>query len=335
MGRDMTEELPVRFALISLFLLMIPGVAAAQGTGVFPVEGVNLNEGELNAIGVLLATAYESHSGSPVLKPSVTGPALQQAGSARDAAAQLGLSEYITTEAVRLDTRIVVTAVRRNRHGSELFRVQQTATSLDDMQPVADRVAGALYRRTEVEHTRTLDNVTGMEARRPNRMFAEKVFGARVGLVVPLAKHLQTEPTVLAQFDGRLEGTNYFLEFAGGIMLPSDLSSDDDAYGGLVGHVGASYYLTHTSVSPYVGAGLSPRIVFGEYQGVGLTANAHLGLMFMRHSSSRIYVEVQVDQNLLGLRPDNDYYYEDFSSEPVTRDKVWPTELSLAVGIGW
>jgi hypothetical protein len=330
----------MRTTLIALLAsLAIAGSASAQD-GVFPVKGTNLTEGEMAAIGAMITSAYATQKNARVYGPDDTGPVLAQAGTHRDAATQLNLNEYITIDAVRLEQRIAIHAVLYNKHGSQLYQTRTTAMSLDDLEIVSERIATSLHRRTEIEHTMTLDTVTGKEATRKNRMFAEKVIGIRTAVVVPLAPDLSADPMLLAQFDSRLEGETYFLEFAAGLMLPSQFDSDD-GIGGLVGHLGGSLYLTHSSISPYVGAGVSPRLVFGGYSGAGLTANGHLGVMFMRHSSSRIYAEIRVDQNLLPLSPDYGYDDEIYNSETGTyeyvgtEDKIWPTEISLGVGIGW
>jgi hypothetical protein len=120
-------------------------------------------------------------------------------------------------------------------------------------------------------------------------------------------------------------------------MLPSDFSdqgANEASVGGLVGQMGASYYLTHTSVSPYVGAGVSPRLVFGDYSGAALTLGGQIGVMFMRQASTRIYVEGRVDQNVLPLTTDYGNY-DPVTGELENGDDVFPTEISIAVGIGW
>jgi hypothetical protein len=312
---------------------------AQEVVGVFPVAGTNLSEGESAAIGALIAVSYFDQSGARVLDPAQTGPVLAQQPSEPDAARQLGLTQYIHVQAVRLGQRITLHASLHNVHGSRLYDVKTTAMSIDDMEPVSERIAGSLYRRTPLEHTRELDNITGKEAHRPNRMFSEKVFGMRTGMVLPFGADVEADAALFAEFDGRLEAESYFLEFAAGLMLPSqfDNDSDYDGVGGLIGLVGGAYYLTHSNVAPYLGAGLSPRLMFGAYSGAALTLNGRIGVMFMRMSSSRIYLEVGIDQHVLPLSPD--FYAESYDPETGTytsdNDDVWPTELSFAAGVGW
>jgi len=316
---------------------------APSAIGVMPVRGTNLTDGEKAAIGALVASAYAGQTHGRVFGPDDTGPVLAQAGTEKDAATQLNLSEYIVIHAVKLDQRIAIDATLYNKHGSHLYQARATAMSLDDMQAVSERIAISLHRRTELEHTQTLDNVTEKEAKRPTRTFAENVAGFRTAIVLPFAPDVDPAPMLLGQFDMRLEGRSYFIEFAAGLMLPSDLGDDgydDDAsVGGLVGQLGASYYLTHTSVSPYVGAGISPRLVFGDYTGAGLAVGGQLGLMFMRQASTRIYIEARLDQNVLPLGRDfGGEYYDSETGTYVSEsngDDVFPTELSFAAGIGW
>lgn len=322
-----------------VFVAMNASSALAQEVvGVFPVRGTNLSEGEAAAIGALIAVSYSAESDARVLDPTQTGPVLAQQQSERDAAQQLGLTQYIDVQAVRLEQRITLHATLRNVHGSQLYAVKTTAMSLDDMEPVAERIASSLHRRTPLEETRDLDNITAKEGRAPNRVFAEKVFGIRTGMALPFGKDVNADAALFAEFDGRLEGKSYFLEFAGGLMLPSQMNDSSDGIGGLIGLIGGSYYLGYTNIAPYVGGGLSPRLMFGAYSGAALTVNGHIGLMFMRMSSSRIYAEIGVDQHLLPLSPDR--YAERYDPDTGTyvtldQNEVWPTELSLAVGIGW
>src|SRR5690606_15838981 len=100
-------------------------------------------------------------------------------------------------------------------------------------------------------------------------------------------------------FDARLEAKSYFLEFGAGVLLPSSSAYESEeqlAYGGVVGEIGASYYLMHTDVSPYVGAGVMPRVLSASPANLAVYGQA--GFMFFRTSSSRLYAELRVAQNV-------------------------------------
>jgi hypothetical protein len=334
----------MRFLILSTILGVL-GVAPAHAqslTGVFPVQGTNLAPGEMDAIGTVIAVSYASQSGTRVLSPAQTTAALEEHPSTLEAARSLGLGQYIEIQAVRLGVRITVQASLYDKNGGLLYQVKTTATSMDDMEPVADRIAAGLIRRTPLDQTRTRTNVIGNETHAPNRLFAEKVFGVRTGVVFPFARHLDTNASLTLEFDGRLESdAPYFLEFAAGFMLPSTSSDSNDGIGGLTTMLGASYYLGDGNVAPYIGGG-SPRIMLGSYEGVALTAHAQFGIMLMRWSSSRLYMELGIDQHVIGLRPEG-YGDDSFDSsngvatgsDPDDPDKVWPTEFSVHAGIGW
>lgn len=150
--------------------------------------------------------------------------------------------------------------------------------------------------------------------------------------MLPVAADIELNPMMQVAFDARLEQSDYFIEAAVGFFL-SNRTGNREGLSGMLAQIGASYYLSHTNVSPYLGAGLSPRFFVDPYSGVGLTANAHAGLMFMRESSTRIYIELQVDQNLIKVQPRVTYAY---SSVPSAGPQaVLPTEFSFAAGIGF
>jgi hypothetical protein len=306
---------------LAVLTLMAAGQARAQYTGVFPVQGTNLGAGEAAAIGTLISVAYAQQMRVSVFTPVELAPILEQAGSEPRAAEQTGLYEYVHVEAVRLDTRIALYAELRDTYGRSLYVVRDTALSLDDMELVAQRMAAALAARPGAYAGRRRERLP------IPRVGTEKLFGVRLALVMPQARRLETQASLLCQFDVRLERRHYFLELAAGFWLPSETNTQQ-GLGGFVGHLGGSYYLAQGSVSPYVGLGVSPRIFAGEYTGPGLAVNAHVGVMFMREASTRLYVELRVDQNLLRAR------LRDDDGTRAARD-ILPTELSAAVGLGF
>jgi hypothetical protein len=132
-------------------------------------------------------------------------------------------------------------------------------------------------------------------------------------------------------FNGRLEGNEYFLEFGGGFMIPAESEElDHRGYGGIFAEFGASYYLTHSEVSPYIGAGVMPRIL--SSQPGNIAAYGQVGAMFFRSSSSRLYVDGRITQNLTTMYFDRNNFEP--SSDNASRSAL-PTELGLNVGVGW
>ncbi|MBI5549828.1 MAG: hypothetical protein HY901_38570 [Deltaproteobacteria bacterium] len=306
-------------------------VAHATEVAVFPQKVVNLTPSQADAIGAILASEYAKVSGKQVLAPAETADATREA-SLPAAAKALGVSEYLEGTCVALETKILISVSRRLASGEQLYSAQMTALSMDDLPEVANRLARSLAEKVPPEQTLTLDNVTRKEATRGNRLFAEKVLGLRTGFTYPVA---DIEPSLSLGFDGRLEGRDYFLEVGAGAFVSGDSSEERSGLSGIYAELGASYYLTHTSISPYVGGGVIPRLHFGDGMdgGLGLAPYAQAGLMFMRESSSRIYADLRVAQNVIALKRTTYDYENGNGSSQVHR--YYPTELTLNVGIGW
>jgi hypothetical protein len=329
-----------RVAFLALALFAATNVRAASVV-VLPVRAVNLEPGEAAAIGTLLAQSYARLSGQEVLGPDIT-PAKE--GSPSAAAPVQGASETIECTAVGLmrnvvvvatghrgaaglegnDSKIILQAVRRGPGGETIYAAELVALGMADIDDVTKRLAAALFEKRPAQETRTLDTVTRFEGAPTNRTFTRKVFGVRTAAIVPVATGISYQPTVALAFDGRLESRNYFLEFGAGFTAPASSRHDAESLGSLFAEIGASYFLANDTVSPYIGAGVSPRILLANESGVSLAPYLQLGLMFPRESTSRLYVDLRAAQNVLPIGRGDDS----------GRD-VYPTELGLQAGIGW
>jgi hypothetical protein len=338
---------------LGLFVLLVvigmTNTAFAASTAVFPVNGTNLQPGEMDVIGVMIADAYAKHSRQSVLGPAATQKAAEASnGNLPSAARTLGVSQYLQIKALRLTTKTSIHVVLYNADGSRVHQVSATATTLDDMEPVSDRIARSLINRTSLDETRNVDNVTLTESEGKNRTFVEKVMGVKTSVLWPVDFAHYYDPSVSLQFDGRLEAKHYFLEFGVGFLLPPnfDDSKNRAEIGGLISEIGASYYLSSTSTSPYIGAGLLPRVFFldrGAYSyghrskvSANLALYAQAGLMFLRESSSRIYIDLRIGQNVIPLdfSCDDDGSYGGECSDSL-KGTYFPMELTLLAGIGW
>ncbi|MBI5511977.1 MAG: hypothetical protein HY903_24735 [Deltaproteobacteria bacterium] len=316
--------------LAAVFSTSVNAIAAE--IAVLPVQGTNLDPGEIEAIGVLLANAYAAEAKTEVLGPVQYAAFLAKAGDG-DAAAAPKMAETIEVTAVRLKTKISLRALRRGSDGAVIHSVEMTAASLDDMEQVAERLAKALVNRTTPEATRTIHNVTRTEGRAPNRTYSEKVMGLKTAFILPMARGLEFQPAMSLQFDGRFEGELGFLEFGIGLTLPTMTDDDKDSLGGLFAEFGGSYYLADANVSPYVGGGVIPRLYWGVGDGgVRAALYGQGGVMFMRESSTRLYTELRVAQNVL---PYTSSGYDYITDQPKPKHDYYPTEVSLQVGIGW
>ena len=305
-----------------LLALLIATPALAAGTAVFPPRRTNVEEGPMEALALLLANEYARASGQPVVLPAQAGAAVQPGMSLSAAAEALQVDEYLETSVIGLEEGMLVTTTRNRRDGTPVYSAQMRAESERDLPEVATRLARALFQQVPPERTRTLDTITEREAREPNRLATEKIMGFKTFASAPLGSTF--EPLLGVGFDGRLESERFFLEFGAGFVIPTDNSSSRTGYGGLYAEFGANYYLAASNISPYVGAGVSPRLLFGSNidSPANVAAWGQFGLMFLRTSSTRLYTDLRLTQNVFGLEIEGG-------------ERRYPTELGIQVGIGW
>ena len=304
---------------------------------VAPVDGTNLAPDDAEAISQMVTSAYRLAQRDAVVPLSEARRAIEKTGSVQQAARELGATEYVYATAVHLDTTIVITATRYAANGTPLHSVKMSATGLDDVEPTSERIAKALVSHEATGATQTIDTVTKTEGRRPNRTWSEKVTGFKAGFTYPIGWGHEISPMMNAGFSARVEGGEHFLEFGVGVILPANASdAQHRTYGGVYGDIGANFYLAHSSTSPYLGFGVMPRLMSSEV--TNLAPYVQSGLMFFRESSTRMYLDLRVAQNVLpvGFSGSGGQYDSASGSYTSTPElHLYPTELTLHVGVGW
>lgn len=342
-GIMFNRKLPTILILAAaVFSAFSSSSARAADVAVFPLATTNVSDGDAAALGELLAQAYAAHSRQAVLSPARSAAAYAAAGDYQVAAAQLGVTEYLQTSAVGLGDAVVLQATRFDRNGARIHSAKLTAASLEDAPLVTDRLASALWHRTNTDQARTPRNVTEMETRATNRVFTEKLSGVRVGLHMPFARGVDETLSVSIGFNMRLESERYFLEFGAGGIIPTSAGSDDEQpefdelmVGGIYAELGGSYLLGQGNVAPYIGGGIRPGINLagGGDNVIMLAPFAHVGLTMPRESSTRFYTDLRFAQHVLPIATWDDY---DLATGTETKGKdYFPGELMLNVGIGW
>ena len=141
-----------------------------------------------------------------------------------------------------------------------------------------------------------LETVTKTEGKRPNRTWIEQVTGFKAAFTYPVGYVAEIAPMLNIGFNGRFESTHSFLEFGAGFVIPGGIDAER-TYGGVYGELGANWYLGSASTSPYLGAGVLPRLASSTI--INLAPYVQAGLMFFRESSSRLYADLRVAQNVL------------------------------------
>jgi hypothetical protein len=330
-------------AFVPFAFVMLLAQWADAAVLMFPAEVTNVEPGEGEAIVAVIADAYATASGQQVTIVKAD-PAAPQ-GSYPERAKALGGGEYLVVRAVRLDEKIRIRVTRHKAEGTVIASESMTAISLDDMEPVAERLAVALVQETSTDQARTHRNVTGRETQAKNRMFNEKIIGIKAQLDMPFARDISIAPPVALGVDFKLEADAWFMEFGAGFMIPTPGDEDQASFGGLVSEIGGSFYLTDSEVSLYAGAGALPRILLSAdgQGGANIALYGQFGAMFARSSSSRFYTDLRVAQNVtqvpLAVERSSSTDLDDDDPFGISTDydtyRAYPTEIILEFGIGW
>jgi hypothetical protein len=327
-----------RWTLLPVLSFLWASQARAAAVAVMPVEGVNLTEGQCDVVGLLFSNAFARELRMHVAQPQETKPIFARTKSAPATAAELGATEYVQLRALQLGARVTVAGIRYTKDGAEIFRAETAASSLDDIEAAAARLARALAWRQPIAGATYAAPAPppvgepGPELSGPVQSQYPKALGIKTGLVFPVASGKSFAPLMSLQFDGRIGSRDSFVEFGIGAAIPSSTGegSKNIQMGGVFAELGGSYYLSSAPVAPYLGAGVSPRIWIADApnvsDGAGATCTVYgqAGITFTRDSRVRIFGELRVNQYIIGLidnaRMGATYY---------------PTEFALQIGMGW
>jgi hypothetical protein len=347
-----------RWALLSTMLVCSLSAAeslAAPVAAVMPVQGVNLTEGQCDAIGLLFSNAFARDSHVAVSSPAETKAVWGSTRGALPAAQRLGASQYVELSAIRLGSKVNLAGILHDANGSEIYRAETSAPSLDVIDTAAAALAQALiWRQPAVVPTYfaaprmpeplpepVLPPVveTPSEPASPSTM--GNMFGMKAGLQFPMASGRSLSPQVSFQFDGRIGPRQHFLEVGAGIAVPTDdnnySSNHDLRVTTFFIELGGSVYLTDGSAGLYIGGGIAPGLwdVAAGYDatysettrsasGAMFPIYGQIGMNFTRDIRTRIFAEFRVSQHLLSI---SDVYANGKS--------YYPTVLALQMGVGW
>lgn len=317
----------------ALLALAAPAFASVM---MLPVQGTNLEPGEVDAIGQMIMTAYQVEAKDTTIPPADAQKAVDEAGGYPQAAQKLGAKEYIYVSAVKLNSRIVLNATRYSADGHYIFSAKMSATSLDDIEPAAERLSKALLQQQSTSEVRTQDNVLRTEEQQPIRTSAQKVAGLKASVIYPIGWEHKIAPQMSGAFDLRLENGMHFIEM--GIGLTFAAPDQRYSYGGIWLDIGGSFYLMEGNTAPYLGGGLMPRLMSDEGESLANFAPyLQAGVMFFRESKTRFYTDFRVAQNVLPIAFGGGEVWDSTNSTylNVGTTNLYPTELTFSVGMGF
>lgn len=319
--------------LLAVLAVVIPITAHAGTIVVFPPQATNVSPGEADAAAALLAEGFKAASSDTIIGPVQAGEALAGAKTLSDAAASLGGDRYVESSLVGLQRSVVFSADLVTVGGGRRHRTM-TLASMDDMQPASERIARALLDDTPVASNATVDTVTDREAEGLKRKKSQRSGGFRIGMLAPVAKGYEFDQGFEVLYDLRLESRDYFLTIATGAMFGIGSKGGNPAISGWVLELGAAAYLSDGDVAPYIGGGISPRLMSVNESKFGLAPYATVGLTVGRTSTAHFSFELRCAQNV--VRQEINVGATDAAGNRVTvKQDVFPTELGAFVGIWW
>ncbi len=342
------------WALLSTFAICCLFVANAHAASiaVMPVQGVNLSEGQSDAIGALFSNALARDAHVAVSSPAETKRVWSDVRSSTATAARLHASQYVELTAIRLGSKVTLAGALFEADGKEVYRAESSAPSLDEVEMASSQLARALVWRRPilaaplVAPPQMVDNApvappsSDVASSSPGQ--GRNMFGMKGLMAFAMASGRSFSPQVGFQFDARIGPRSYFMEVGAGLSIPTDDSTSTRDLQLTTGFIelGGSGYLTDGAVGLYIGGGIQPGLWRSEtyfydspsggysynnrsLSGAMLPVYAQIGLTFTRDIRTRIFAECRLSQNLLGItdpRDSKDYY---------------PTVMALQMGVGW
>jgi hypothetical protein len=335
--------------LLPTFALSFFSAAPAHSAvvAVMPVKGVNLSDGQCDAIGVFFANAFARDANVAVASPMESRRAFEQSKSSQAAAAQLGVSEYVELRAIQLGKKVTLAGILYAKDGGELFRAETAAPSLDEMEMATARLSRALILRQPIPRMPPPEATVAEVPEAPTMPEAiadpnayPRAFGFKTGLFLPTSSGRSFSPMMSLQFDGRVGNRDYFLEFGAGGALPTqdDYWSSTIRLYGFFAELGGSIYLSSGSTALYIGGGIAPGLWVSERYsntntGARCTVYGQAGINFSRDSRTRIYGEFRISQHILGFA--DSVSDGSLSGGTTTGNIYYPTILALQFGMGW
>jgi hypothetical protein len=285
------HEMRLSFALVIL-LVSSPASAAGEKLALLPVSGVNIHPGYLDAARDLLKDhlmgtgrfAVVSVPGQPADHEYTAQEAVDLA---RPAQAEVVLVAHI----VHLSgtSRVRVTVFRSSDSSIVHSDSMVTSGGPDDLDPVLHRLAVAFATGKPVTQTSDIETVTQKEADPYLKQTATRVFGLRLGAVVPFNRPVGDAATATGLglfwlYDAREFMAEIWVDFYRGSS--QDITTFDVGIGGY-------YPFTRANVTPYVGGGAAwSANSQGSESASGLRMNTALGMLVGRLWTVQFRAEV-------------------------------------------
>lgn len=291
----------LRVTVAALAILIAPSIArAGQKVAVLPASGVNIHAGYLDAARDILKDHLMSTGHFTVV--TVPGAALDHEATPEEAVeagrkAQADLA--LTTHIVHLGgtARVRITAYRTSDGSIAHTDSMTTAGGPDDLDPVLRRLAVAFAGGKPATQTADIETVTQKESDPYLKQTATRVFGLRLGAIIPFNRPAGDTETAAGMglfwlYDARDFMAEIWGDFYVGDSAPNRINVFDIGLGGY-------YPFSRRNITPYVGAAAAwSSADFGGTGNSGLRVNPAVGMLVGRLWSVQFRGEVGYFVNL-------------------------------------
>ncbi len=319
-------------------------IKAAATVAVFPANVVNVLPTQGGVISELMLQTFTQVSGEFPVQYKISSAALDSAkGNYTAAAKACGADEYILLNIIGVDTIFQIEGIRYSAQNGPMYTAHIKAEGMNDVFEALDRLARALCIRKTTDETTTLSNVTKEEEdAEKNRKATERIKSIKFGFTYPIVSGERFDPMAEVGYDMKFDNRNFFANLGVNTLLASN-PADHYSFSGMSFTLGGAWHPSNDrTVTPYIGGGMSPRIliVSGEDPGFGLMPYVNFGLIAMRTMKTRFSVDAHVGVDALPVHITDITHTEGIGlSEKTVTDKKGgdynPVEIGLSMCIGW
>jgi hypothetical protein len=334
-----TKFLPA-FVLLATTTIA-PALFAAERIAVVPVSGINVHPA-YQQMAQDLFKDYLAESGKyalvdvPPTKGTAPYDATQAVEAGRAAGADLVMLVRLTHLQNSFRVRIMVYQVETKAmvHTDSLG----STGGPDELDPVVSRLVKAFAKGERAGDNAEIDTVTQKEADPYLKQTATKIFGLRLGTIIPFNRPQGSATAgpglgIFWLYDAREYMAEIFLDFAA--RSTSNAADRVEAF-----NVGLGLYrpFSRKNVVPYAGGGIAYSISnYGGAGANGLRLHGAFGVLFGRLSSVQIRGELGYFMNT--YQESTYYSYDSYDSYDSSAHANNPKHLShgpmLTVGIGF
>lgn len=248
--------------IVAAVLFVVPGLAHARKVVVAEPENIGVDSDSSFTFADLVRDALQRKDGWEVVPRSATPEnPCAETPCATEIARQTGAEATVVLALSRLGSKIVVRYGLVSAEGKVQVSDRTTALGLEDLDPLATRIATAVTERLDFDKTISVSTVTAEEATTPLRQSSWFSHGVGFGAVVPMGGSYGGAGYLT---DVRLMSMYELRAFAAGLEADILWTPDDggSSAGGLGINLAGKYFLQpELDIGPFIEAGMGVRFL--------------------------------------------------------------------------